>query len=84
MPEAPRSAGEATAGGGRYGATRADRGRATATTTCLGCGETVSPRLVRVFGDNDGTVHACPSCASFSDLTKGAGADPELGAGGEA
>lgn len=60
----------------RYGETHADRGRATATTTCQDCGATVSPRFVRVFGDNDGTVHGCLECSTYTDLANGECTDP--------
>lgn len=62
--------------GGRDGTTRADRGRVDATTTCQNCGAAVTPRLVRVFGANDGTLHACPECETYSALANGAGAEP--------
>jgi len=29
---------------------------------CEGCGSPVSDRFARVFGDNQGEVHACPEC----------------------
>ena len=35
--------------------------------SCEGCGEYVSEGFVRVFGDNEGRVEHCPSCAISTD-----------------
>lgn len=41
---------------------------------CLNCGSAVSEQFGRVFGDQDDRLHACPDCASMSQLMRGAGA----------
>lgn len=41
---------------------------------CRNCGAAVDPRFRRVFGDNDGRVHACLACASGRDIKRGAAA----------
>ena len=35
---------------------------------CRNCGSHVLKHTSRVFGDNDGTLHACPECAPKSQL----------------
>lgn len=40
--------------------------------SCLNCGAHVSRDWRRVMGGNDGLVHACPECASNTDLFDGA------------
>lgn len=42
--------------------------------TCSNCGAFVTADYVRVFGDNDGTVHGCPDCTALRYLTEGVGA----------
>ncbi|WP_435195452.1 DUF7563 family protein [Natronomonas sp. EA1] len=32
--------------------------------SCIRCNSYVSSGFARVFGDNDGVVHECPSCAN--------------------
>ena len=43
---------------------------------CLNCGELVSSRFARVFGDNEDDVYACPSCRGMQELYDGAAALP--------
>ncbi|WP_227379266.1 DUF7563 family protein [Haladaptatus halobius] len=41
------------------------------------CGnEHVDPDFARTFGDDDGTVFACPDCTPWAALKRGAAADP--------
>ncbi len=40
-------------------------------TKCRNCGAYVSSRFTRVFGDNDGKIHACLECSTSRDLRKG-------------
>ena len=35
---------------------------------CQNCGGHVTPQFVRVFGDNDDTVHACPNCSTCREV----------------
>jgi len=44
--------------------------------TCQNCGETVSDQFRRVFGDNDGVVHACSNCTAAREYFEGAAATP--------
>jgi len=46
-------------------------------TTCENCGTHVSASFVRVFGDNDGTLHRCSECTTVSELMDGLGCDPQ-------
>lgn len=39
---------------------------------CGHCGTHVSHDFARVFGDNEGTVHRCPSCAVAKSIYAGA------------
>lgn len=39
---------------------------------CQSCGEEVSTRFRRVFGDNDDVVHRCRACSSFEAVLDGA------------
>lgn len=41
--------------------------------TCENCGTHVSASYVRVFGDNDGTLHYCSTCSTVSDVMEGHG-----------
>jgi hypothetical protein len=41
-------------------------------TTCQSCGEPVTERFARVFGDNNDEVHACYDCESYDAITNGA------------
>lgn len=41
---------------------------------CEGCGRQVTEQFARVFGDNDGIVHACSKCEKHTNLFSGAGA----------
>ncbi|MEF8892182.1 MAG: hypothetical protein V5A31_12860 [Haloferacaceae archaeon] len=34
----------------------------------------MSRQFARVFGDNEGRIHACPACVSMSTVARGAGA----------
>lgn len=43
--------------------------------TCNSCDEYVTADFARVFGDNEGHVHACPACAHMTDINQGAAAD---------
>jgi len=45
--------------------------------SCESCGSEVSSDYARVFGDNQGQVHACPDCRSQSAVLNGAASDPE-------
>lgn len=40
---------------------------------CEGCGALVSARFARVFGDNQGDVHACPECGVQGHYSAGGG-----------
>lgn len=41
----------------------------TASHQCSSCGAPVDPQLVRIYADNDGTMHACPQCVeAFAEL----------------
>lgn len=42
--------------------------------TCQNCGEFVTSRFARVFGDNSGEVFGCFGCTSYETLAAGAGA----------
>jgi len=44
---------------------------------CQNCDAFVTERYIRVFGDNSGTLHSCPECASFRHRANGAGAGLE-------
>ena len=35
---------------------------------CQGCGKHVSNLFRRCYGDENGTVHACPDCSTYRDL----------------
>ncbi|WP_443984576.1 DUF7563 family protein [Halorientalis marina] len=35
---------------------------------CTTCGGHVSDGFVRVFGDGEGTVHACPNCSTNAGI----------------
>jgi hypothetical protein len=37
---------------------------------CVTCGEHVSRQFARVFSDDRGDVHACPSCASNAGIAE--------------
>jgi hypothetical protein len=41
---------------------------------CQNCGSHVSKRFARVMGDNNGKIHACPSCSLNSVGPKAGGA----------
>jgi predicted RNA-binding Zn-ribbon protein involved in translation (DUF1610 family) len=41
---------------------------------CQNCGGFVTPDFVRVFGTNDGSVLACPNCASMGSIMDGGAA----------
>lgn len=45
------------------------------TVTCMTCGEVVTRRFARVFGDNGDDVHACVNCTTTRELRQGAGAE---------
>jgi hypothetical protein len=45
---------------------------------CINCGEHVTDRFARVFGDNDDRVFACNSCTVVRELFEG-----RAGEGGE-
>lgn len=47
-------------------------------TSCENCGGFVTDRFARVFGDKDGTVHACRKCADMTAVKRGAAADPDI------
>lgn len=38
---------------------------------CRSCGETVTPRFARVFGDNEDVIHACLMCTTGRELISG-------------
>ncbi|WP_438267134.1 DUF7563 family protein [Haladaptatus salinisoli] len=38
---------------------------------CENCETHVTPRFIRVFGDEDGEVFACPQCSTGSELFSG-------------
>ena len=40
---------------------------------CENCDAHVSRPFVRVFGDNEGTLHRCLECTTFRELQDGAG-----------
>jgi hypothetical protein len=42
--------------------------------TCETCESPVTRQFVRVFGDNDGRIHACPACVDMATVARGAGA----------
>lgn len=42
---------------------------------CANCGGHVTERFRRVFGDNDGAVHGCPSCMGTTEIVNGAAAE---------
>ena len=44
---------------------------------CLNCGRTYSDRYVRVFGDENGVLHACYQCVGRRSMHYGAGADSD-------
>lgn len=48
-------------------------------TNCTYCGSFVTQAFVRVFGDNDDTVHRCPNCADMVEIEHGrsAGVTPQ-------
>lgn len=46
--------------------------------TCENCGEFVTDRFAKAFGDNAGDVHACPECKGMTAVKRGAGADPDF------
>ena len=35
---------------------------------CQNCGGHVSASFRRLYGDESGTVHACPSCSTYREL----------------
>lgn len=41
------------------------------------CGEHVTERFARVFGDNEQNVHSCPQCATERELNAGTAAFPD-------
>ncbi|WP_435346390.1 DUF7563 family protein [Haloarchaeobius sp. HRN-SO-5] len=43
--------------------------------TCENCGAHLSSSFVRVFGDNDGTLHRCSECSTVSELMSGLGSN---------
>ena len=43
-------------------------------TECAHCGSFVTQTFVRVFGDNEDTVHRCPNCADMVEIEHGRGA----------
>lgn len=51
---------------------------------CQNCGNTVSNKFSKVYGDNNGTVHHCLEClkgneeGGFSALRSGAGARSDI------
>ena len=40
---------------------------------CEACGAPVSDAFARVFGDNQGEVHACPECGIWGHYAAGGG-----------
>jgi hypothetical protein len=42
--------------------------------TCEACTSPVTRQFARVFGDNDGRIHACPACVDMATVARGAGA----------
>jgi ribosomal protein L24E len=45
---------------------------------CQYCGEFVTDRYGRVFGDEDGVVHRCPECDSQRRLHRGSAAGRDV------
>lgn len=45
---------------------------------CQNCGEPVSSRFARVFGNNQNEVHACLECATEKELYRGSGRAPDV------
>jgi hypothetical protein len=45
---------------------------------CLGCGESITERFARVFGDNNDEVHACYDCENYDAITNGAASDRQI------
>lgn len=41
-------------------------------TRCNACGSYVTPKFLRVFGDNDDRVAACLNCSTMRELAQGA------------
>jgi hypothetical protein len=52
------------------------RSNSPATARCQHCQAHVSPAFARVFGETDGSVHACPACAPGRAIRNGAAAQP--------
>lgn len=50
--------------------------------TCQNCGNSVTPRFARVFGDNQDVVHRCLDCANFREVQDGAAAGYDSGGDG--
>jgi hypothetical protein len=50
---------------------------------CNNCGEYVTERFARVFGDNDDEVFACTSCAVLRELYDGRASERAAPKGGE-
>jgi hypothetical protein len=46
-------------------------------TSCENCGAHVTDNFARVFGDKDGTVHACMECEGATAVKRGAAAKPD-------
>ncbi|WP_198662021.1 DUF7563 family protein [Halorussus litoreus] len=44
---------------------------------CENCGVFVTEQFAQTFGDNAGTVHACPECKGMTAVKRGAGANPD-------
>lgn len=40
---------------------------------CQGCGESVTARFARVFGDNNDEIFACPACSTYREITGNTG-----------
>lgn len=38
---------------------------------CDECGMHVTPDFQRVFADNEGVVHGCPSCMTMTEIKNG-------------
>lgn len=38
---------------------------------CMNCGQFITRRFARVFGDNEDRVHACIQCSTLNSLREG-------------
>lgn len=45
--------------------------------TCQNCGQQVDAQYARVFGNEDGEVHACTSCSTHRAIARGAAVDED-------